>query len=142
MTVLLTLSSCGEADRRLIEGTWSLDSIAVDGVFLTLDPALSKENGRGVMAWFDFGTDSDFTGEGPCNDVTGNYSFDGESLSVSDETQSEVFCISPTLPEEALMDTERLLFDTLLDTPEVHFSSDIRMQWQTDHTTLTFRRAP
>jgi len=142
LLLLAVIAACSGAESDQIAGEWILDSIAVDGVFLTLDPALPVENDRGVVAWFAFGVDGHFAGEGPCNDVTGQYRFDGVSLSVSDESRSAVVCVSPPLPEEDLMDTEDLLFDALLDAPDVYFSSDIRMQWQTEHTTLTFRRAP
>jgi hypothetical protein len=37
------------------------------------------------------------------------------------------------------MSLEALVIDWLASS-EVHFSTDMRRQWQTDHVTLTFRR--
>lgn len=142
--VLVAAAACSSgADTGFpIAGTWLLDSLAVDGVFMGLDPALGSQNERGVVAWFEFGADGEVTGEGPCNDFAGQYRLDGGLLIVESVASAGAFCVSPELPDEALMDVERLLFDALLEAPEVHFSSEIRMQWQAERTTLTFRRTP
>lgn len=118
-----------------------LDSVAVDGVFLDLDPALSSRNDMGVPAWFDFDNDATFEGSGPCNDISGSYEFDGTRLAGIDPIHSAVGCSTADVTFGDFMAFEELVFDAL-DGVEVHFSSDIRMQWQGDNAIVTFRRQP
>ena len=112
-----------------------MDSVAVDGVFLDLEPELSARNELGVPAWVAFGTEGRLSGAGPCNDFSGQYVFDGTHLASSDVYSELQGCTGD------LRAIEELVTD-LLDSADVHFSSDIRMQWQGDNAIVTFRRQP
>ncbi len=135
LAALLTLTSCANDRADRIEGVWLLDSVAVNGVLSDLNPGLSANNDLGVPAWFDFGQDGRFEGSGPCNQISGQYDLDGASLTTTNVYSSLVVC------SEESSSLEASILDVLARA-DVHFSSDIRMQWQTEKTTLTFRRAP
>ena len=139
LVVLLTIGACGGPDSGQIEGRWLLDSAAADGVFLVLDPGLSAYNDLHVPAWFEFDSGGEFEGSGPCNDISGRYDFDGISLIAHDSFHTLSACIAGESPVVDFMSLEALVFDSLASS-EVHFSTDMRMQWQTDRVTLTFRR--
>ncbi|MDH3194038.1 MAG: META domain-containing protein [Acidimicrobiia bacterium] len=118
-----------------------LDSVAVDGVFLDLEPEVAARNPLGVAAWFEFGPDGSFEGSGPCNDISGSYDFDGSMLVAVDAVQSAAACSTEGIPVEEFMSLEDIVFEALIGVV-VHFSSDIRMQWQGDNAIVTFRRQP
>lgn len=139
--VVLSATACGTANSDRIEGRWLLDSVAVDGVFRDLQPGLSSQNARGAAAWFEFGPDGTFEGSGPCNDISGSYDFDGTTLVAVDAVASAAACFTDGIPVEEFMSLENLVFEALIGV-EVHFSSDIRMQWQGDNAIVTFRRQP
>lgn len=134
----MTVIACSGTDSAQIDGLWLLDSVAVDGVFLDLDPDLSARNDQGVPAWFTFTEDGRFEGNGPCNAISGDFEFDGTRLTTSDAFHTLAGCLSEG---DSIDRFEALVFDSLAGA-DVHLSSDIRMQWQTDHVTLTFRRQP
>ena len=112
-----------------------MDSVAVDGVFLDLEPELSARNELGVPAWVAFGEQGDLSGAGPCNGFSGQFAFNGTHLATSDVYSELVRCTGGSLA------LEELVVD-LLESADVHFSSDIRMQWQGDNAIVTFRRQP
>ncbi|MBK5266722.1 MAG: META domain-containing protein [Acidimicrobiia bacterium] len=136
----MTLSACSGADRALIEGLWLLDSVAVDGVFLPLEQGLPFQTETGSAVWVDFARGGVMRGQGPCNDFTGRYEFDGMTLVPDEVTASAVVCASEIPAIEEWMAVEDVVLEPMWSGADVHFSSDIRMQWQTDHVTLTFRR--
>ena len=139
--ILLVLSACSGVDSGQIEGLWLLDSVAVDGVFLDLQPGLSSQNELGVPAWFAFDRSGTFEGAGPCNDISGSYDFDGTTVVGIDAVQSASACSTLEVPVEEFMSLENLVFNALSGV-DVHFSSDIRMQWQGENAIVTFRRQP
>ena len=110
-------------------------------MFRDLKPGLSSLNALGVPAWFEFDPDGSFEGSGPCNDISGSYDFDGTTLAAIDAVQSATACTAEGIPMEEFMSLENLVFQALAGV-EVHFSSDIRMQWQGDNAIVTFRRQP
>lgn len=110
-------------------------------MFRDLQPGLASQNLLGVAAWFAFGPDGSFEGSGPCNDISGSYEFDGTTLVAVDAVQGAVACSAEGIPVEEFMSLENLVFEALIGV-EVHFSSDIRMQWQGDNAIVTFRRQP
>lgn len=128
--------ACGGTDSAQIEGLWLLDAVAVDGLFLDLHPDLSARNDLGVTAWFAFTEDGRFEGNGPCNAISGDFEFDGARLTTSDAFHTLAGCLSEG---DSIDRFEALVFDSLAGA-DVRFSTNVRMQWQTDHATLTFRR--
>ena len=58
-----------------------------------------------------------------------------------DAVASAAACFTDGIPVEEFMSLENLVFEALIGV-EVHFSSDIRMQWQGDNAIVTFRRQP
>lgn len=112
-----------------------MDSVAVDGVFLDLEPEVAARNELGVPAWVVFEDQGSLSGAGPCNAFSGQYVFDGTHLA-----SSNVYVNLEACPGDPLL-LEEIVIDLLAST-EVHFSSDIRMQWQGDNAIVTFRRQP
>ncbi len=135
LALVFAAVACSGNDSARIEGVWLLDSVAVDGVFLDLEPELSARNELGVPAWVAFGAQAGLSGAGPCNDFSGQYVFDGTHLASSDVYSELQGC---TGDSRAL---EELVVD-LLASADVHFSSDVRMQWQGENAIVTFRRQP
>jgi hypothetical protein len=136
LAVVLSLAACGGADSGRIVGRWVLDSVAVNGVFLDISPDLLAHADGGVAAWFEFDPAARFDGRGPCNDISGSYGFDGTRMTTANAFHTLSRCLSEG---SSIDDFESLVFDSL-DGADVHFSSDVRMQWQADNVTLTFRR--
>ncbi len=136
LALFLTVGACGATDLAQIEGLWLLDSVAVEGVFLDFGPDLSARNDLGVPAWFAFTEGGRFEGNGPCNAVSGDFEFDGTRLTTFDAFHTLAGCLSEG---DSINRFEALVFDSLAGA-DVHFSTNERMQWQTDHVTLTFRR--
>lgn len=132
----MTPIACGGTESAQIEGLWLLDSVAVEGVFLDLEPDLSARNDLGVPAWFAFTEDGRFEGNGPCNAISGDFEFDGTRLTTSDAFHTLAGCLSEG---DSIDGFEALVFDSLAGA-DVHFSSNVRMQWQADNAILTFRR--
>lgn len=136
LAICLTVIACGGTDSAQIEGIWLLDSVAVDGIFLDISPDLLTHADRGVAAWFEFDPAARFDGRGPCNEISGSYAFDGARLTTANAFHTLAGCLSEG---PSIDDFESLVFDSL-KVADVHFSSDVRMQWQADNVTLTFRR--
>lgn len=104
-------------------------------MFLDLEPELSARNELGVPAWVAFGEQGDLSGAGPCNGFSGRFAFDGTHLGSSDVYSELVGCTDDSRALEELV-------LGLLESADVHFSSDIRMQWQGKNAIVTFRRQP
>ena len=83
------------------------------------------------------------SGNGPCNEFGGEYSFDGEVLKTEEVFWTLKGCLELEEPsEEGGTSIETRLLSVFGTDIQVHFPSDIRMQWETEDMILTFRRSP
>ena len=83
------------------------------------------------------------SGIGSCNEFAGEYAFDGEVLKPERVFWTLKGCIELGEPsDDGRTSIETRLFSVFGTDIEVHFPSDVRMQWEADDLILTFRRNP
>lgn len=133
LLVSLFVMACSSADTSQIQGDWTLDSLAQDGVLSPVPPSMT----------IGFDGSDQVSGNGPCNEFGGEYSFDGEVLKTEEVFWTLKGCLELEEPsEEGGTSIETRLLSVFGTDIQVHFPSDIRMQWETEDMILTFRRSP
>ena len=129
--ISLLVVACSSVDTSQIQGDWTLDSLAEDGVLKPVVPSMSVGfDGSGGVS-----------GHGPCNEFSGEYLFDGDVLKPEQVFWTLKGCIElDESSDDGGTSIETRLSSVFGTDIQVHFPSDVRMQWEADDLILTFRR--
>jgi hypothetical protein len=113
------VSSATSIDVGSVVGTWSLDSISVDGDPMALAPEFARlDEHPGVFAWITFDSDGNADGQLPCNAFRGKYQL-RESLIEWEVPVDASSCVEP----EGIMEAEAPM-TLLIGTPTVEVEVD------------------
>lgn len=134
LAMLLLSSACASSPEGDVVGTWVLESVAVDGVFVAMpDAVLSGAESAPVL---EIRNDDSFSLSGFCNTLAGDGTY-GSRFKTENALASIARCL-----DEDLATFEDRLFGVISSQPKIEFGTEQAMQLQGDTATLTFRRSP
>lgn len=122
--------ACGAAgdDTPDIVGTWALEALAVDARVVPMSTPLAASQ-------VEFDHDGRFRGQGPCNDFSGIWSFDG-GLALGDLIMSASDCVDPDGGDSVMQAEERLYAALLYSGPLDVFREGATLQMRGSRSVL------